>query len=202
MKRNIMIPIVAIILLIFGYQNCARQNLASNSDANSKSSGSISNDVQQVIPLAGEKLEQVKFLVEEVVMAANGPTTKYTTIQKSMHEVDLSSGIVYITTAGQNDLVAVKYCLTPDLLREINGLLYSDSICKSSHQLIDGQVCSQVKKPPYALLVTSRETFELGSASDSCGTQQIDLCHNSGAVKNWFSKIKAQSTSLSCLPTY
>ncbi len=189
MNRNQVLLIVVPFLLIFGYQNCQKSNFDSASTLINPSE-SISASDAQIIPLANEKLERLQFKFNES-----------NTSQPVKHDVDLITGTVYVTHPGQNDLVAVKYCLTSDSLKEINQLFYSDSICKSSLIRKD-VVCAQVIQAGYASLLTNREEFELGSATDSCGSRKIDLCKNSELVKAWLEKTKSQAAQSSCSTAY
>ena len=199
MNRNQVILIVVPFLLIFGYQNCQKSNFDPAVPLINPSKSMVVSDVQNIV-LANEKLERLQFKFSEQI--TNGTTSKYTgTSQSVKHDVDLTTGTVYVTRPGQDDLVAVKYCVTFESLKEINQLLYSDSICKSS-LIRQDTVCAQVIQEGYASLLTSREEFELGSATDSCGSRKIDLCKNSELVKAWIEKTKSQAVQSSCSTAY
>lgn len=196
MNRNQILLIIVPFLLIFGYQNCQKSSFDPAETSLKNSSESTFINDKQTIPLQNEKLERLQF---KVMNLQNGLTVKNSyPISSTKHDVDLMNGVVYVTHPGQNDLVAVKYCLTPDLLKIINSLLYSDSICISSPPRKEGSVCSQVLKEGYASLMTNRDEFELGSATDSCGSRTIDLCQNSEKVKSWIEMVKSQSPVLNC----
>ena len=198
MNRNQVLLVVVPFLLIFGYQNCQKSNFDLASSSTNPSESISASDVR-TISLANEKLERLQFKFSESLQ--NGPTSKYTNNIPVKHDVDLMTGTVYVTHPGQDDLVAVKYCVNSESLKEINQLLYSDSICKSSI-IRQGVVCAQVIQEGYAALLTNREEFELGSATDSCGSHKIDLCKDSELVKAWIEKTKSQSANSPCAAAY
>ena len=62
------------------------------------------------------------------------------------------------------------------------------------------RVCSQVYQPGYATIVTNRDSFDLGSSSDGCGSTQIQLCESSSEdmLKGWFQAVRNQLSQLNC----
>lgn len=148
------------------------------------------------IALADEKVNAVDFVVSEnQIVSKNGRMISL--IYNKTFEIDLATGKILVETdfePGQK-----VYCLTDELKTEIESILKVATICKSdSYRPID-QVCSQVLKKPYAKILTEKNQFELGSATDGCGTGAVDLCGDEPLMlKGFVSHLNNKLATLVC----
>ena len=195
MNRNQIILIVVPFLLIFGYQNCQKSSFDPAATNLQNPSESVSSQDEQTISLANESLQELQFKVTKVVQVPHGSTT-VSVVKSLLYSFDLSSGEFHVVDQSvQTDL---KYCLSESLKSQISTLLSSSSICKGGSKVTDGTVCTQAVQVGYANIITNRDEFHLGSASDSCGSNAVDLCDGSTQLKAWFSSVQASLSSLNC----
>ncbi len=198
MKRNQLSYIFAVCVLLFGYQNC--QQSGAGPDTLTKAgttSESLSGNPPQEIPLSGESLQSLDYKTEQVVQVTQGSHT-FSLLSEVVYKVDLYDG--KFSLVNQSTGQVSEHCLSAALKSELDSILAASSICKYdvSH-VSDSQVCGQAIQPHYAELVTNRDLFKLGYATDTCGSNKVDLCSDRGAfVKQFFNKVKAQISLLSC----
>ncbi len=92
-----------------------------------------------------------------------------------------------------------KYCLSESLKENVTSLLSSSSVCKGGYKVTEGLVCAQALIEGYASIITNRDSFHLGSATDSCGSNSVDLCEGSDQLKNWFNSVKVGLAGMGCV---
>ena len=91
------------------------------------------------------------------------------------------------------------YCLSDELKSELESILKVATICKNENEKPIDQVCAQDLKKPYAKILTEKNQYELGSATDSCGTGAVDLCGDEPLLlKGFVSHLKSKLETLSC----
>ncbi len=187
--------IVVPFLLIFGYQNCQKSNFDQAKTVLNNSSQSVSTNQAQKIVLAQESLDKIEFKSNEVAQIVHG-ANQVTVVKSLVYSFDLSSGELHvIDRSAQTD---VKYCLSEVQKTQVNTLLSAASICKGGIRIVEGMVCAQVVTEGYGNIVTNRDEFHLGSASDGCGSHSVDLCEGSQDLKNWFQSVRAGLANSSC----
>jgi hypothetical protein len=189
MNKNQIVLIVAPFLLIFGYQNCQKANF------DPAASGVEFSTQKQVIPLSEESVEGLQFKSNKAVQVVNGGSS-YSVIKSFLYDFDLSTG--EINVVDQQSQASERYCLTEAMKSQLQVLIQNSSVCKDGDVAFGGQVCAQVIQEGYANLITNRDHFRLGSSTDSCGSNRVDLCDGSIELKNWFESIKPVLSSLSC----
>lgn len=195
MNRNQIILIVVPFLLIFGYQNCQKSSFDPAATSIKNPSESVSSQDEQTIVLANESLQGLQFKASHVVQVPHGSTT-VSVVKSLLYNFDLENGEFHVVDQGaQTD---VKYCLTENLKAQVSNLLLSSSICKGGNKVPEGQSCTQAIQEGYANLITNRDEFHLGSASDGCGSNSVDLCDGSVQLKDWFKSVQASLSSLNC----
>lgn len=182
--------------LLFSFQNCQKrpyQDAISDSLARNISQHDI---MDNRIVLSQENIDQVQFYFEEKKQTTN-QDSNYTLLINKVYEINLQSGEITISD-NTDDENSLKYCLTDDLKNELENVLKSSSICKSTGQVI-GKVCAQVLAKPYAAIITRAVRYELGYATDSCGSNKIDLCDDQDSLlKGIAAAIKHNLESLVC----
>lgn len=195
MNRNQISFFVITFLLMFGYQNCQKSNYDTLDSSSILASESPSPQEVQVISLSHEVVENLQFKSGEVVQIPHNGSS-YSLVKNLIYDFDVASGEFYVIdqSAQTND----RYCLTDSLKNQLSSLLYSSRVCKYGLKVVEGQVCSQAIQDGYANLITHRDQFRLGSASDSCGSNLVELCDGSLDLKTWFNNVKSHLSTLSC----
>lgn len=179
------------LILLLSFQNCQKPP---HPDEINQSALNLQGGSQK-IDLNHEVVESVNLIYQDskVVSKANN---SYTVVYNKTLQVDLNTGI--ILESSDIETVTANYCLTEALKNELVSILKSSQVCKSGAQ-VSGQVCGQSMKLPYAQLITSRDQFDLGSASDTCGSNAIDLCDaQPDLLKGYIQNLKSQYKQLSC----
>lgn len=195
MNRNQIILIVVPFLLIFGYQNCQKSSFDPAATDLKNPSESVSAQSEQTIILANESLEGLQFKSSQLSQVPHGATT-VSVVKSLLYSFDLANGEFHVVDqSAQTDL---KYCLSESLKAQVSTLLSSASVCKGGPKVADGTVCTQALQEGYANIITNREDFHLGSATDGCGSNAVDLCEGSTQLKNWFKSVQANVSSLNC----
>lgn len=192
MKTDVASIIAAALILLVSFQNCQKPPYPDEiNDLHSS----------QIFPagkvdLSKETIVSINFFIpatENVIKAGNSYQINY---NKSLL-VDAKSGII-IETSDLTDQTA-QFCLTDSLKDELNNILSSSQVCSNSKTVPEGTVCTQVMKMAYAQLITSRTQFELGSASDGCGRNSLDLCGDqAGILKAFIEALKRQYLNMPC----
>ncbi len=185
--KTIHFGLILLVVIIFGYQNCIRPK---NAD------GQLTN-LSAGIKLSEENIQKITFLNTENITVQRNSNT-FTMVSEVSYAVDMSNGEIHKSSHANSDIE--DFCLTDDFLNELRDILLVSSICKTELVPQDNRVCNQVYNPGYAALTTSRESFDLGSSSDSCGSLKIDLCESTSVemLKGWFQAVRNQLTQLSC----
>lgn len=195
MNRNQIILIVVPFLLIFGYQNCQKSSFDPATTNLKNPSESVSTQNEQTIVLANESLQGLQFKASQVSQVVHGSST-VSVVKSLVYSFDLANGEFHVVDqSAQTDL---KYCLSESLKSQVTALLSAASVCKGGPKVADGAVCTQAIQEGYANIITNRDEFQLGSASDGCGSNSVDLCDGSVQLKDWFANVQSSLGSLSC----
>lgn len=183
----------AVILLtgLVAFQNC--QPAPHPSD--------LSNAAQNVdasvakTDLQGQKISAVNFLFSEPETVTRSSGSYQVVINKSM-KVSLPSGEIIL--GSDLDGKISRYCLTETLTTELINILKTAQVCKKPDPPA-GQVCTMVVQLPYAEIISEKETYALGAASNGCGSNSFDLCGEQAAVLQGFiTFVKANYKSFQC----
>ena len=146
--------------------------------------------------LRDRKINEVHFISRETQTVTRGGKS-FSMVMNVSYEILLPSGNILL----ENEQTGVQQnlCLNDSLKEELNSILASARICRNEKKPIQGTLCAQVLIPAYAKIVTDKEIFELGAASDSCGSGATDLCGDSVTLlKGFISHIKNQINNLTC----
>lgn len=192
MKNAIIGVAVGVLILLFSFQNCQKPPYPDViSSQNLKTIGSTGK-----IDLNQEVVDSVSFLVQATKTVTQAGSFYQINYNKILN-IDLKTGI--ISESSDMSSETVNYCLTESLKDELVAIIKSSQICRTQPTLQEGAVCAQVVKMPYAQLFTSREQFDLGSASDSCGSNGVDLCGDQvNLLKGYIEAVKNQYQQLVC----
>ncbi len=183
-------------VLLFSFQNCQKSPAAD--EFNVLSSGLVVGaSTSNKVILAEQKLKEIEFIVQEnQTLLKSGQT--FTLIAENAYRINLADGHGMVQSGtGQ---VQKTFCLTQELKSELNSILQSSSVClDEKKEKSDDQVCLQAIKNPYAKILTDNDHFELGFATDSCGSNSVDLCADqSDLLKGFITHLKLQVSLLTC----
>lgn len=192
--------IVFVSLLLFGYQNCSvsteskwAQNANTVSGTTTTFGASGSSSTIQTVFGQQSSVQKISFYDRESVSATN---SKIVSVE-NRYVIDLNSGQIQLLDADEK--FVRHYCLNEKFKTDLANILYGSKVCKTNPQLPEGTVCAEIFKMPYAEVETENDVVPLGSASNSCGSNSIDLCDDqSGVLKNWFKEFKTQLEQLNC----
>jgi hypothetical protein len=150
------------------FQNCQK---APNPNDISAPAGEA-HPISGKFDLQTEKISEISFIFQEPETVTKKSNSYQIEVNKNL-KINLLNGEMDLTS--DLDSSSKKLCLTETLLNELNSILKTSQICKAA-PITDGRMCTQVMKLPYAVLVTEKENFSLGSATDGCGSNAVDLC--------------------------
>lgn len=190
MKKEVVSILAAVFVLLVSFQNCQKPPYPD--ELNSSNVNAFSNRTD----LGLEAIQGVVFIIpatQTVVKAGNSYQINYNKVLT----IDITTGVI----AESSDIAATtaEFCLNSALRNELVSILKSSQVCKKQPVLPPGTMCSQVLKLAYARVVTSKAQYELGSASDGCGSNSIDLCDDQpNILKGYIEAIKNQYQQLTC----
>lgn len=192
MKTAVASSIAATFILLISFQNC--QKPPHPDEINGQPIRAVASSSK--IDLNQEAVLSVNFVVQDtkvITKAGNSYQINYNKIL----QIDLKTGIISESSDLSSEILT--YCLTEALRNELVSILKSSQVCKLQQNLPAGTVCSQVMKMAYAQVFTTREHYDLGAASDGCGSNSMDLCDNqSSLLKGYIEAVKKQYQQLAC----
>lgn len=181
--------VASTLILLLSFQNCQKPPHPDEINQPSNFVGA------QKIDLNQEVVESVNLMYQDSKVVTKA-SNNYTVLYNKTLQIDLNTGI--ILESSDIDSATANYCLSDELKSELVSILKSSQVCKAGSQS-SGQVCGQAIRLPYAQLITSRDQFDLGSASDTCGSNAIDLCDSQpDLLKGYIQNLKTQYKQLSC----
>lgn len=183
--------LTSLLILLLSFQNCQKPP---HPDEINQSALNLAGSAQK-IDLNQEVVESINLIYQDSKVVTKA-SNNYTVIYNKTLQIDLNTGI--ILESSDIDSNTANYCLTESLKSELVSILKASQVCKAGNQP-SGQVCGQAMRLPYAQLITSRDQFDLGSASDTCGSNAIDLCDSQpDLLKGYIQNLKSQYKQLPC----
>ncbi|MEQ1722301.1 MAG: hypothetical protein ABL930_03940 [Pseudobdellovibrio sp.] len=183
--------LVVILTLLLSFQNCQKPPHAD--EINQVSLGS---SAAQKVDLNQEVIGSVNLIFEDSKIVTKAGHSYQVLYNKTL-KVDLNTGVI-VESSDINSNTA-NYCLNEELKSELVSILKASQVCKSGSVTSSQEVCGQAIQLPYAQLITSREQFDLGSASDTCGNNSVDLCEDQPSLlKGYIQNLKAIYKQQSC----
>ncbi len=188
--KFVVVAIITAAVGFFAFQNCQKSphanDIAGPTDSSAKNS---------VSKLSETKLSKIDFIFPETEQIEKAGQSYSLEVNKTL-EIDLSNGRMVLKSDASQ--ITETYCLTETLHQELLQILKSSEICKSAPAK-EGQICTQVMKLPYAILHTEKETIELGSATDGCGSNSMDLCGEQAQhIQGFWAQVKPNIRSYKC----
>jgi hypothetical protein len=183
--------LLVIFTLLLSFQNC--QKPPHPDEINQVS---LNLNTAQKVDLNQEVIVSVSLVFQDSKVVTKAGHNYQVLYNKTL-DVDLKTGA--IVERSDIDSSTANYCLTQALKNELVSILKASQVCKSGEAQNNQQVCGQAIQPPYAQLITSREQFDLGSASDTCGNNSIDLCEDQpNLLKGFIQSLKSSYKQLTC----
>lgn len=187
--------IISGFLVLFSFQNCQKSPAPDELQLYSKNA--VLQPAQpSVVNLADQKLSAFQFTGRENEEIIKNGTT-FTIVTDKIYHVDLATGKV----ASESEFTQVQkhYCLTESLKNELSSILKSSSVCATAQPVTANKACTQEVQSGYAKILAEQGQYDLGAATDGCGTNSADLCgDNSNLLKGFISHLKSQLNSISC----
>jgi hypothetical protein len=179
-----------VIVLFFSYQNCSQKNLSGPIGQKTEDASIESQSLSDL------QVQQVKFYTEQNSEMQKG-SHKFLVRTKKNYVLDPETGVLAEHDQATGDLNT--YCLSHELLIEMRSIISRSSVCRSGPVAQSQIACAQVVLEPYAEIVTVSDVIQLGSASDACGSNKIDLCEDQSTVlKGWIETVHSQLPQLTC----
>lgn len=188
---------IAGLLVLLSFQNCQKAPYQDelNNNLSTNATGSSNQNSAEKIDLSQQRLTQIEFLSNEAVTVTQNQKTFSVLANKSV-QVDLATGHIKVSSDASSDVA--NYCLTDDLKNELLNILKTAAVCKGG-AVSTAEVCTQVLKEPYSRLATQSDQFDLGSASDGCGRNAVDLCDDGATLlKGFAANLKSKLATLIC----
>lgn len=190
MKNFPVISLILTVMTLFFFQNCNRMTTTADL-VNSADNSSVSKSNITV-----ETIKSVSFYVDglQTVNKAGGSfSVKY----KKILKLNLSTNEL-IETNDFDSSVQV-YCLPNEIKEELLGILNAAQVCKSQDSSGD-QICGMAMQLPYCEIEMPNEVIGLGSATDTCHRNAIDLCDDQHveSLKSYMDSLNSSYQSMSC----
>ncbi len=194
--KPLWITFIAGFVILFSFQNCQNpphmdeiSTIAVNGQI--VSGGKITLSEHQI-----KGLQLVSKFQETIVK--NG--TSFSVISDRRYDFAFDGSNLKKEFIASSELNAASdtFCLNDELKNELQSILVSASICEKSDQDAD-QLCAAVILPEYASLQTEADSYSLGAATDSCGSNSVDLCGSEpDLLKGYTKHLDSQLQNLKC----
>lgn len=190
MNKKIIYIFLFGLITIFSYQNCYQPQKLAEKNVDSA-------PVSSEVALVDQSIEKITFTESVIVnQEINGKTISVKT--NALFEIDYQSGRM-LQKDQNTDEVLNQYCLSSNLKVELIQILEGSKVCFVQKEIPAGQVCAAVIQNPYSKILTSKDEYQLGYATDSCESQKVDLCDNNGELlKGWWKHVYTNISSLTC----
>jgi hypothetical protein len=183
--------LAVVLTLLLSFQNC--QKPPHPDEINQVS---LNLNTAQKIDLNQEVVDSVNLIFQDSKVVSKAGHNYQVLYNKTLN-VDLKTGV--IVESSDIDSSTANYCLTQALKNELVSIIKASQVCRTGVDQNNQQVCGQAIQLPYAQLITSREQFNLGSASDTCGNNSIDLCEDQpNLLKGYILSLKNSYKQLTC----
>ncbi len=193
--KYITAAVASLFVLLFSFQNCQKSPSAEDVTIPAVNI-SVGNSTAKV-DLNQQIINNISFILQDSKVVTQAGNTYQINYFKTL-QIDLNTGL--LAESSDLDAQVNNYCLTNALKNELLSILKASQICQSGVNSSGNRMCSQMVKMPYAQLQTSTAQFNLGSATDSCDSNLVDLCGDQPSLlKGFIASLKNQYKQLNCL---
>lgn len=197
--KPLWITFIAGFVILFSFQNCQNPPHIDEMGAVAANGQLVSGGK---ITLSEHQLKGLQLISKfQETIVKNG--TSFSVISDRGYDFSFDGSNLKKEFIASSELNAVSetFCLSDELKNELQSILVSASICEKSDQesAQREKICAAVMVPEYANLQTEADTYSLGSATDSCGTNSVDLCGSESDLLKGFTKhLDSQLQNLKC----
>lgn len=192
MSKYVLSILVGVFAMLFSFQNCQKSPQAEDALTQFLSSKPTDSEAD----LSQASVEALDVIIKDSkVVTQSGHN--YQLIYDIVLKINLKTGL--ITELNEQSSGMFQYCLTSSLRDELVTLLKSSYVCRTQPEIPPSTLCAQVIQHEYARVYTSQDQYNLGSASDACGHNKIDLCgEQSDMLKGFIENLKANYKQMTC----
>lgn len=199
MKRHVYV--VLTFCLVVGFQNCARNNQALDSN----SSDAMRNPAE-VTPIEKIDVSQVEIVeipespfLESKIQSDIVQSKAASNFSTHHIEIDVKTGVIHVIEDASNEPVPdLQYCLSSEELVNLNSILASSKLCEEKAALSHDQVCTMEYQFPYARLHFADSKVALGEVFNAC-QKGFDLCgEQKSQLQSYLGKIQMDLPAKKC----
>lgn len=176
---------------MLAFQNCNRLPTSAGLAPDGRQDALVSK-----IDMNMAEVESIGFIVRQV-QTMNSGGNDYSVVDVKKLTLDMQTGMLTETS----DLSAESrtFCMPDDMKSELMAIMESSQICKWGNVSGPGVMCGMALRDPYAEVDIRNEVMGLGSATDTCGNNAVDLCDsNAELLKAFRDKLAANYTGYTC----
>lgn len=193
MSKYLIAVLVGVFTLLFSFQNCQKSPQSEDvltQFLSAKPEGSEAD-------LSQASIEALDVITKDSKVMVSQSGHNIQLIYDVVLKINLKTGLM--TELNEQSSGAVQYCLTQSLRDELVTLLKSSYVCKTQPEIDPSVLCTQVLQPEYARVYTTQNQYNLGSATDGCGHNKIDLCgEQADLLKGFIANLKVNYKQMTC----
>ncbi|MCC2677617.1 MAG: hypothetical protein K0R29_193 [Pseudobdellovibrio sp.] len=179
------------IVAVFAFQNCNIPPKAGEVAAEGSQKAQATR-----IDMVAADISKVSFYMKEAqTMTRSGKS--FSVMMRKQLSFDMATGV--LTETFEDTKTSRTFCPPDTMKNELGAMLEDSQVCKWGHVSDPGEMCSMALILPYAEVTTGQEMWALGSATDGCGNNAIDLCDSRGDVlKQWAADMNQTYSNYTC----
>jgi len=179
------------IVAVFAFQNCNIPPKAGDGSVEGSQKAQATR-----IDMVAANISKVSFYMKEAqTMTRSGQS--FSVMMRKQLSINLATGVLTETFDEANS--TRTYCLPDSMKNELSSMIEESQVCKWGHVSEAGELCSMALILPYAEVTAGEEMWALGSATDGCGNNAVDLCDNrSDILRQWASAMNQSYSGYTC----
>ncbi len=178
------------IVAVLAFQNCNKR--PSSIDESAGQQEALVNRVDMSVA----DVSKIDFYVPDV-QTAGKPGHTYSLKYNKTLSINMITGV--ITESNDVNSSTRTYCLPEEMKAELVAILEASQVCMWGNTSGSGVMCGMAMQLPYAEVRMGNEIMGLGSATDTCGNNAVNLCDSRDEVlKAFIDKLNANYSSYSC----
>lgn len=176
---------------LFAFQNCNRLPSSVGQAPDGRQDALVSK-----IDMNMADVETIGFNVRQVQVMNSGGND-YSVVDNKHLSLNMETGVLTETSEMSSDVRT--FCMPDAMKSELMAIMESSQVCKWGNVSGPGVMCGMAIREPYAEVRLVNEVMNLGSATDTCGNNAVDLCDSNGELLRAFrDKLAANYTTYIC----
>lgn len=176
---------------LLAFQNCNRLPSSAGQALDGRQDASVSR-----IDMDMADVETIDFSMRQV-QTMNSGGNDYSMVDNKLLSLNMQTGV--LTESSELSSETRTFCLPDNMKSELMAIMENSQICKWGRVSGPDVMCGMALREPYAEVHMSNEVMGLGSATDTCGNNAVDLCDtNSELLKAFKDKLAANYTTYIC----